>query len=257
MSPEETGRQLAEHYRNEHGLGVAPVLDMVELLETTHDVHVAVLAMSGIEAMTRRDPRTGRMVIAVAASDNPERQRFSLAHELGHIRAHDFAQDLGLVHLDEAIESKAHGFARHLLAPLDGVRALVERARGGNEQAVADVVRHYRVSPTVATIQLCGIGHFAPEEGAVLAGNDSEWYSRRYGWDVERRDLVNAARHIRPPRRILAASIAGYQQGLVGASIIARLKSQTKETTETEFEDRRAPAAEQASPVETEEKLGW
>lgn len=235
---ERAGRSMARLFRNKYALGVAPISDIVELLETTLDLNVAVLRMRGLEAMTRRDPVTGRMVIAVAASEHPERQRFSLAHELGHIEANDFTPNLTLVHQNKAVEDKAHAFARNLLAPYEGVNAVLQHGAGDKEQAVADIVRHFRVSPPVAAIQLRDMGIITPQEATELGENDAAWYAFRYGWEAEREGLVSAALRVRPPQRILARAIDGYRHGIVGAAVVARLRAQTEEETLQELSRR-------------------
>lgn len=257
MSPESTGRARAEEFRVAHDLGVAPISDMVEFLETTLELNVAVLKMSGVEAMTRRDPVTGAMVIAVAASNRPERQRFSLAHELGHILEDDFTHDVALVHQNGAVESKANGFARHLLAPLAGVRALADHSEGNKERTVAEVVRHFRVSPHVACIQLRGLGFLNSSEEKTFRNHNAGWYALRYGWDTERNHLVRAALDVRPPQRVLARAIDAHQQGLIGAAVVARLKGQSEKQTLDELPPEQRPLEEEPredelAPVETE-----
>ena len=210
MSAEREGRALAAKARRDWKLGLAPIADVAALLEETVGADVLIIRMPAHhDGFTRRNPRTGDIIVAAAACDNPERQRFTLAHELGHILADDLHDTLEAVHTPGRSETRAHAFARHFLAPLDGVKRLKERHSG---QALAsEVIRHFGVSPQVAAFQL-------------VTSRSAAWYAIRYGWKPERDGEVAAAVLERPPRSIVAAATAAFEDGLVDDVMLARLR---------------------------------
>jgi hypothetical protein len=114
----------ARRLREIHGLGTAPIRGVQELLEMADpEIFVAVLAMpEGVDRMIAKDPDTGRTVVSVATTDTPELLRSSLGHVLGHIVNSDYR---GRTPDDCAArtpsEKRADTFARHLLAPREGV----------------------------------------------------------------------------------------------------------------------------------------
>ena len=75
--------------------------------------------------MTMRAAERETVFIAVACTENPMRQRSTLAPELGHV----LFDDIG-VPVEAQIESRAAAFARHLLLPLKGLSEVVETMCG-------------------------------------------------------------------------------------------------------------------------------
>ena len=113
-------RSLRVHW----GLGGAPIPNMAELLE---DRGIKVLALElgrvdGLTAWARRRGADRRPVHVIVVNDRKrgDRQRFTMAHELGHI-ALDIAP--------EEAESGAHHFAGAFLMPAETLRREVGRHR--------------------------------------------------------------------------------------------------------------------------------
>ncbi len=194
-------RDQASAFRVRHGLGDAPIRDMFQVVEDFTGVFVLSRKFpASQEAFTVHDEESGMTIIAVGTSDNYERQRFSVAHELGHLESGRMSAD---VHsLPDFTSSKdetwAHDFARHLLLPLGAVeKYLTNLGRSPLNvtiESLSDLVRVFGVSPHVAMIQL----------------RDSKWISKRdfeewpkrlpsltsrglamqFGWASERAGLV-------------------------------------------------------------------
>lgn len=84
----EAAEHAAEKLRSIWKLGVDPIPSMVELLEE-RGIKVVALelpeAVSGSKAFARQDHRDAVALIVVNSRHNGERQRFTLAHELGHL----------------------------------------------------------------------------------------------------------------------------------------------------------------------------
>lgn len=122
--------------------------------------------------------RGGRASIFVNIIDKEERQRFSVAHELGHYLLRHYAKEGDHVHVDKGVrvlqrglkssqgvypvEIEANQFAACLLMPANAVRREVER-RGGHpvtEQMIDDLAgeKAFYVSKQAMTIRLTNLG---------------------------------------------------------------------------------------------------
>lgn len=103
--------------------------------------------------------REGRAFILVNSSKWGRRQRFTVAHELGHfvlladdVELVDTADQLDLAKANNADKREANLFAAELLMPEAGVRPLI--AGLGPEDAVGAIARGYLVSPMSAAVRL-------------------------------------------------------------------------------------------------------
>ncbi len=107
--------------RQELGLGLEqPVHDILRVVEETESVPVAVLRLgNGVAGayLVRRD----RPFVFLNGSQHVPRQRFTLAHELGHHRLGHAAVVDGIDEVDgksdEPLEQQANAFAGEFLAP--------------------------------------------------------------------------------------------------------------------------------------------
>ena len=115
--------QSAVSLRTHWDLGRNPIPSMVEILE---ECGIKVLsfdlsAIGGLTAYARRGGNRVASVIVVNSTDAGERQRFTLAHELGHL--------VLAVDADVNPEPAAHRFAGAFLMPADVLRMEVGRRR--------------------------------------------------------------------------------------------------------------------------------
>lgn len=113
----------ARGVRDHWGLGIEPIPNLVELLEE-RGIKVLSLPLTDIDGLTARVRRSGKgplPVIVVNQSDWGERQRFTLAHELGHLVL-EVAPGL-----DE--EKAAHRFAGALLMPAEALWGQIGKHR--------------------------------------------------------------------------------------------------------------------------------
>lgn len=224
-----TPKEMAAAFREQLGLGDAPIRDLPALIATGTRVDVAVMNMpAGLDGMTRKDPESEAFIVAVATTDNPERQRFSLAHELGHILFGDFETDASTVHATGPNETRAHDFARHFLAPVEGVRRVVDSLPGaGPETLTSAVVQHYGVSPMPALIQLQAVGAITAGDRASLSSTTSQTLATRFGWSEERAAQIADSQRPQPPQTIVAAATRAYADGKLSLRILARLRGVT------------------------------
>ncbi len=109
--------QAALGLRIHWGLGLDPIANLVDLLED-HGIKVLALSLANIDGLTARvrcQDRNIASVVVVNGKDWGERQRFTLAHELGHMVLNVASG------IDE--EKAAHRFAGAFLMPAETLRA--------------------------------------------------------------------------------------------------------------------------------------
>jgi Zn-dependent peptidase ImmA (M78 family) len=110
--------------RHRLGLGLAPVPDMVSLLETELGIRVFVRGLpSNVAGMFAFDPAVGACIL-LNARHPWERRAMTAAHELGHFLTNRSAVDL--VEVDESLagpdERFANAFSYSFLLPPSGLR---------------------------------------------------------------------------------------------------------------------------------------
>ena len=75
-SNEDRARKLAGAFRAEHGLALGPIKDLFELVHVFAGVDVMSMEASEAEhGLSMMDPASGRVVVAVATTVHPMRQR--------------------------------------------------------------------------------------------------------------------------------------------------------------------------------------
>ena len=115
----------ATSLRAHWNLGVDPIPNLVELLED-RGIKILVLDsqdnIDGLAAEARRPGKESVRIIAIRKGSQGERQRFSLAHELGHMV-------MSVVGDERQREKAAHRFAGSFLMPADLIWSSVGRHR--------------------------------------------------------------------------------------------------------------------------------
>lgn len=281
MNPEDQGRARAEAFRQEHRLGHVPLPDLVSLIELTQDVDVAVLDAEPDEhGMTMRDPVREVVVVAVARTRSPMRQRSSLAHELGHVLFGDFGfSAAGDWDKRRPEEIRADAFARHLLVPLKGLDdvltdrntagpdLIVRSATGelvqvevkeyrGREQAslaaLSTLVQRFKASPSLVSIQLNKAGLISSPQKNEWMALSTRTLASRFGWSDLYEGWQEESASRRAPQRLLSRAIQGYVANVVSLQAVARLRGLPVEQIAAEFQDAgiRPDAVEPAAPPE-------
>ncbi|MEV7154303.1 XRE family transcriptional regulator [Streptomyces misionensis] len=243
LSREQQAKELAHRVRAALNLGCAPIADVDELIEQLTGVDTAVLNLpKTTDGFTATDPVRETTLIAVRACDVPERQRFSFAHELGHLLWGDGAQ----VHeLDDARtpgEKRADAFARHLLVPEEGIEAWLSNEHSSTEGSISErtaalLARHFRVSFPVILIQLESMGMITAEQKKDLWGPTGAQLAQRYGWGPAYEQEQEAAQAVRAPRRILERAVEAYRQNLIGVRALAMLEGRKPEEAEEKLRE--------------------
>jgi len=191
--------------------------DLAAAVEAVFGVDVTIAAV-GADFDGLAASSGGAKIIALATTAVPSRQRFTLAHELGHLLAGDDQE----VHLDHDIyspaqsrdpsEARANSFAAALLMPEAGLRAAVGQD-GITEQQFTALATDLMVSPSALAYRMrehrlidsgsCDkLRKISAARAAALAGR---------GRELARR--VAAAGTPRPPGLLLRDTYAAYEAG--------------------------------------------
>lgn len=228
QNPRDWGRAVAEQVRQDWDRPSGPLLDLAALIEERSGVLVAVASLpEGVDGVTLTDPETQNTVLAVGKTPQWERQRFTLAHELGHLYAGDRVVEAVGRDTSSPMETAASEFARNLLVPLDDLRALTaHRADSWDGYAVAETAWRYQVSPAVVAIQLSRAG-LAPDSLVDRVSRVSaDAWSSVGGWAPERQSLAAGSATRRVPHVLIDRALTAWRQGLIPTATIARLLHQ-------------------------------
>ena len=162
----------AQGLRAHWGLGFDPIANLVDLSEE-RGIKVVATDIAGIDGLTarvRREDGSAASVIVVNREHWGERQRFTIAHELGHMVL-DVAPKI-----DE--EKAAHRFAGAFLMPAETLRAEIGRRRSSvGWDELFDLKRIFGVSVQALTYRCKDLGIVGP----ALFRRLFDEFSRR-GW---------------------------------------------------------------------------
>ncbi|MEU4231930.1 helix-turn-helix domain-containing protein [Nonomuraea sp. NPDC026600] len=235
---EEQGRAMANAVRLGLDLGGAPLADPAETAEWLTGADTAVLDFpSGIDGFTLTDPARDVTLIAVSAKNVSERQRFTFAHELGHLLFGDGGHCDTVDARRTPAEKRCDAFARHLLAPQSGIRAWLSPDDQPDERSCALLSHHFGASLMVILLQLERMGLLTRDQVEAMRGLTGARLARRYGWSrhYEREQEISRTR--RPPRRILERATTAYGDGRLGVRILAGLEGRDPVETEAALAD--------------------
>ncbi|HEX3781910.1 MAG TPA: XRE family transcriptional regulator [Pseudonocardiaceae bacterium] len=229
-SPRERGKAAAEQVRSTLGFDVAPIADLVEALEHLTGVDIGTMPLpAGVSGVCATDPARATSVVLVNSADVLERQRFTLAHELGHLLFGDATHVDALNCQRSPQEVLCDEFARQLLIPFGGVRSWLRRTVGTVDKAQVDervmalIARHFGVSPEATRIQLDRMGLLPSLLADIDLPSGRRW-AYRYGWGPQFDSDQAAARQPRAPRRMLDRATEAYRAGKLGVGVLARLQ---------------------------------
>lgn len=229
-SNEVQAKKAAQEFRTAHGLGVQPLGDLVGIVERFTGYDVAVVDAEADEhGLTMFDPVRAHILIGVARTRHPMRQRSTLAHELGHVIFKDYLDGLqGAPGEGEssrpAEEIRADAFARHLLIPQEGLKAWLGTEEPASEVTLSRVVQRYLVSPAIAAIALRDTGYINSDLTKKWQQISTGTLATKYGWRDYYLGLQEEADRVRAPQKLLARATRGYIEGVVSAQAIATLR---------------------------------
>ncbi len=154
--------------------------DLAKAVEDAFGVDVRVHKQpDGFDGMSWTDDCSA--LIVVGTSEIPARQRFTIAHELGHLLARDDQKlnvDVNIndvEHKKQASEKRANAFAAELLLP---ARVLQEQTRGAswNREAFAKLACRLWVSPSTLAWRLFNL--------RIIDRNLCESFRTMTAWDA-------------------------------------------------------------------------
>jgi Zn-dependent peptidase ImmA (M78 family) len=248
LNAETEGHAAAARFRQKHHLGVQPLGDLVAIIEQATGIDVAVLDVGPDEhGLTMRDPARNAVIIGVARTPNPMRQRSTLAHELGHVLFEDWPDgDTGNLSDRSPAEIRADAFARHLLVPVEGLREFLGNREFVTQPTLSGVVQRFLVSPQIAAIAL-------HQANCINTDTKQEWMAltapqlaARFGWSDQYHALQADSNQRRAPQQLLARAIKGYAEAVLSAQAIATLRGITLAAAEADLREAGVMPAKQS-----------
>lgn len=223
---QEQGARLADAALAAPGaFGIAANGDLAGAIERVYGIDVGVLDIEGeVDGLCAMQGEIA--VILAATTPLAARQRFTLAHELGHALAGD---DQGLrIDVDvynsgrNGTEMRANAFAAAFLMPADVIRQRVED-RAPTRELVAELALDLAVSPSALAARMESLGlvdgmaagrlsDMTHKQAQQLTGRSSEWVEH-----------TAASTRPRPPADLANALYAAYVEGKTTLRPYARL----------------------------------
>jgi Zn-dependent peptidase ImmA (M78 family) len=229
-TPQEWGKATAIRFREWSGQPSGPISDLPAFIESRGDVFVTIDALpEDVNGLAIADPQTGHAVIAADSTPLWERQRFTLAHELGHLLAGELVvEGVRADGTRSEREVAANEFARNLLVPTSDLVPLSPDSEEGTwtPSEVARVAWEFRVSPAVVAIQLVRAGLAPNSLVQRVSSVSADSWSHIGGWAHERQAMTSAANTRRVPPKLAERAIAAYEAGYIPVATLGRLLDQ-------------------------------
>jgi hypothetical protein len=198
---------------------------MVALVERLGYDVVVMAAPKEEHGYTVFDPHRDRAIIAVATTENPMRQRASLAHELGHVLFADWGEPGSAAAGGfGSAEARARAFARSMLAPLAGLHDATRGQPVEDTRTLSDLVQWFLASPEIVRNALKQAELITPARFSQWSEIKTPGLAARYGWGDQYEALVADSLRPRAPQRLLARAVVAYEAGVLSAEAVARLR---------------------------------
>jgi Zn-dependent peptidase ImmA (M78 family)/transcriptional regulator with XRE-family HTH domain len=206
-------------------------------IERAFDINVAVEELAeGIDGLSLSDGDT--RIIVVAPTDRTGRQRFTLAHELGHVLFGDGDRTVieeQLFETKSAQESRADAFAASFLMPKAEI--LDELDGRSAAEGFLDLVWAFGVSPETMCWRLLNLGLITEEERSALSGKTLSRVARSLGRLDELRQRIDSSMRVRSAARLSDAYIGAYLLGEIGAAPVSEVSGLPIATIERLLEE--------------------
>ncbi len=247
------GERVASEERRRLLLGIAPIANLAEVLET-QGVHTALVDLpEDVSGLTLSQPRVGLFVVA-NRRHHFLRRRFSCAHEYAHVLLD--RDRLGLISRaadrDELIEVRANVFAASFLLPEEGVRqfmttigkgapsrqtaevfdesgvvdARTRTSPGSQDIQMYDVVElaeHFGVSRLAALYRLRNLGLLTEPELNDLKRQEEAGRGRQLAQLLELPEPDHEAASNEFRRRFLGLALEAFRRGEISRTKLAEL----------------------------------
>ncbi|MEV6012392.1 ImmA/IrrE family metallo-endopeptidase [Streptomyces sp. NPDC051976] len=204
--------RAARFVREQWGIESGPAGHLVRLLEN----HGVLVVFSPPQAASvdaySFDSRLRPVVVLNPIKRDYYRQRFDVAHELGHLVMHSDAEPGGRI-----VEDQAHRFAAELLMPADQIRDLLPAAMGGTAwRVLARLKEQWGVSIQALLYRARWLGRLSD----VSYRNAMTTISTR-GWRRNEPGLVSA---IEQPSLLPRAVELLTQEGIAEARLVEQCR---------------------------------
>ncbi len=223
--PRQQGEDAALDLRHRLGLGLAPIEDMISLLELELGVRVFVRPLSEgyISGLFAYDDEVGACML-LNGNHRPVRRALTAAHELGHLVVARREPDV--VDGEDGPQSReerfATAFAIAFLMPPAAVRRrfadIVSEQDAFTPRHLLLLAHSFRVSPEAMCRRLEDLG--------LLKGGTWDWLKDRgFSGEEVRQVLGDARREAEPafPPRLGWLAAGAYQRGLFTEGQLARM----------------------------------
>ena len=236
------GAKRARQAREDLSLGAGPLTDLLVTIERRAGAHVLVLDLGADVAGAFID-RPGLPLLFVNGNDAAVRQRFTLGHELGHLRMnHGSVVDRpeavsGYDH--DPVEVSANAFAAELLMPKVAVEEW-GRDRVGRRLQLHDVVEFacaFGVSAQAARFAFATAGVESDqaclaELDAAIAEEEHIALARELRLTPLNDELARIGGHLpRIPATMRDTAFGDLVTGTIGVQLFARRLGQSTQTT--------------------------
>ena len=216
------GINLAKRLRRSFHSPVEQATNLATLIEIDLGVDVAIQPLGRLDGLAVTTDSA--QLILAATSVVPTRQRFTLAHELGHLAASDdqqFHTDENVYTRDGEGEMRANAFATELLMP---EAALADRIHRGSRW-FEELTWELRVSPTVLAHRLGNLKLIDEAERGRLLTVDMDHVVATLDRQQDYAARVAEASQPRIPTLLLRDLLAAHRQGHTTLLPVAALMS--------------------------------
>ena len=167
-------------------------------------------------------------VILVNTSIAWSRQRFTLAHEVGHLiagdgRASGICVDADVMASQRVEEQRANSFAACLLMPRRDLRDDLPDADGVDDATFGRLVGEYRVSASAMAWRLKNLGYIDEVRRAQLGSMRPDQAARLGDWQAELGRLAVEQRRRRPAVALAERALVAFAEGVASARLVATI----------------------------------
>ncbi|MEU3642972.1 XRE family transcriptional regulator [Lentzea sp. NPDC034063] len=138
LGPDVTPQDIAAKLRADWGMTPGPVANMTDLLERAGVTVIVRQLGSDAQDAVSGWPPGGHPIVLVNMGLPPDRFRFTLAHELGHLLMHELP--------DDEQENQANAFAAEFLLPADLIRIELDGLTVRQFGRLAELKARWKVS---------------------------------------------------------------------------------------------------------------
>jgi Zn-dependent peptidase ImmA (M78 family)/transcriptional regulator with XRE-family HTH domain len=230
-----------------------PIADLIDAIEDRFGIDVIVTRLPGTcDGLSYQDGAFRAIVLG--ATDMAARQRYTLAHELGHLLFGDAQQGL----IEEEVltpgvksieEKRADAFAAAFLVPKQQLLELI----GSRDAADAfdDAVWRFGISPDALSWRMLNLELIDGDQRRLLAEGSSARSASAIGEMEAHLARMQASSQLRPPMRLAMAAVRAYMEGEIAIGPVAILLQRSEDDARKMLESSAPDAAMSVDNPET------